>query len=71
VGAFFRYADAGGGTMLKPNTAADLWLDLSQVDCRVYRADAPYLMSLAGVQHPVVLEGIAQLARYYKQCGSS
>jgi hypothetical protein len=71
VGTFFRYADTGGGTMLKPSTTAGLWLVLSEVDCRVYRAAAPYLMSLAGVQHPVVLEGIAQLAHYYKQCGSN
>jgi hypothetical protein len=70
VGTFIRYSDASSGTMLKPNDSAGLWLLLSEVDCRVYRAVLPFLMSKVGPQHPQVLQGVAELAFYYKQCGN-
>ena len=70
VATFVRYTDASSGTMLKPNDSAGRWVILSEVDCRVYRAVLPFLMSKTGSQHPQILQGIAELAYYFKQCGN-
>ena len=80
VGTFIRYTDASSGTMLStcregkckpgPDNSAGRWLILSEVDCRVYQLVLPFLMSMVGPKHPVVLEGVAELAFYYKQCGN-
>lgn len=67
--AFLRETRTSEGKMLKADDATGRWLELTGVDCQVYRSVFPYLMAKAGAQRSQVLLGVAKLARYAETCG--
>lgn len=72
-GKFSKFVD---GTGDDPDNiysdASGRWLELSAVDCGVYRIIYNYLINRtkkSTIEHPQILLGIAKLAKYWDKCG--
>ncbi len=73
-GAFSMNIDGtdGEGNKADYADASGRWLDLSAVDCRIYRAAYDYLtgrVKNGPKEHPQVLLGVAKLVKNHNDCG--